>query len=128
MRPPPVSRPVRVPGRPSSLVLLPPRARDGQPSVTAEVLQGDLRPRRVLAALVLRAVDQPDHPLDERRVVAQREQLVAAFVPLHVLVEQPGEDGVRRGPGRGAPTPGAPPPRRAFGELPRGWARPPPAA
>ena len=45
-------------------VLLP-AVGDRQPAVAAERLERDLRARRVLPALVLRAVDQPQHLLDQ---------------------------------------------------------------
>src|ERR1700730_11352844 len=76
-------------------VLAPP-AGDGQPPVPAEVLLADLRSRRVLPALVLGRVDQPDDPLDQRRVMTGRDQLGAAHVLLHVVVEQCVEHLVRR--------------------------------
>jgi DUF2891 family protein len=51
---------------------LSPAIGDGKPPVPAEVLLADLRARRVLPPLVLGRVDQPDHPLDQRRVMPGR--------------------------------------------------------
>ena len=59
--------------------LRPARA-DRQPPVPAERLERDLRARRVLPALVLGPVHQPDHLLDQRRVVPGRDQVGPAEV------------------------------------------------
>src|SRR3954447_10591392 len=64
-----------------------PAARDRQPAVAAECAQRDLRPRRVLPALVLRGVDEPDDALDELAVVTCCEQRGPAHVALDVVVE-----------------------------------------
>ena len=50
-------------------------------------LQRDLRAGRVLAALELRGVDQPQHPLHERRVEPVGDQRGGALVALDVVVE-----------------------------------------
>src|SRR6478672_10668330 len=77
---------------------LAPGAGDREPAIPAEVAWRDLRTRRVLPPLVLRAVNQPDHPLDELAVVAEREQFVPTSVSFDVVVEQSIEDVVRRQP------------------------------
>src|SRR3954451_13035856 len=91
-----VSRPIWVPGRPHcgpspplrSGGALAPGAGDGESPVAAEVLRRDLGPRRVLPALVLGQVDQPDDPVDQLGLVTGRYQLGAAAVALDVVVEQ----------------------------------------
>src|SRR5262249_34287151 len=55
--------------------LLPPEpVRDRQAAVPAERLDRDLRPGGGLTSLVLGDVDHPDHPVDQRRVVAGGEE------------------------------------------------------
>src|SRR5262249_57020109 len=59
----------------------PPAAGYRQPAVAAEVLLADLRPRRVLAALVLPRVDGPDHPFHQPPVQAPPHQLPPPPLP-----------------------------------------------
>src|SRR5690606_39721418 len=66
---------------PGARDLLAPLAGDGQATVAAEVAAGDLRPRRVLPALVLRGVDHAQHRSEEHTSELQsRENIVCRLL------------------------------------------------
>src|SRR4051812_14687768 len=60
---------------------------DGKAAVAAESARRDLDTRGRLAALVLRAVDHLDHAVDDLRVGARGDDLVAAAVVFDVGLE-----------------------------------------
>ena len=70
--------------------------RDRQAPVAAERLRADLDPGRRLAALVLGAVDEPDHLVDDLLGQAAADQLLAALVLLDVGLEDRVEQVVGR--------------------------------
>src|SRR5829696_917806 len=70
--------------------------RDRHAAVAAERLGADLDARRVLPALVLGEVDEPDDAGDVLLRETPRHELVAAQVVLDVALEDAVEDRVRR--------------------------------
>src|SRR5215212_10907676 len=72
-----------------------PAVGDGQPPVASEGLEADLGTGRVLAPLVLRAIDQPCHPVDERGIEAHRHDLGMPTIAFDVVVENVVEQLVR---------------------------------
>ena len=70
--------------------------RDRHPAVAAERLAGDLDAGRLLAALVLGQVDEPDDAVDVLGRQAARDELLAAEVLLDVALEDRVEDRVGR--------------------------------
>ena len=115
-------RPQRPRSAPRSPALV--AVRDRQPPVAAERLRGDLDARGRLAALVLGAVDHPDHALDVLGGQALAHELVGVEVLLHVAREDRGRArrraaATRRRAGRRAAPPTAagrsPRPARARG-------------
>src|SRR5215207_8452877 len=70
--------------------------RDRHAAVAAERLGADLDARRVLPALVLGEVDEPDDALHVLLGQAPCDELVAAQIVLHVALEDAVEDRVGR--------------------------------
>src|SRR5207253_10463766 len=83
--------------RPAATRLLAgPAVGDRRAAVAPERLRPQLDTRRRLAALVLRAVDHPERPLDDVRVEAVLAQLLAGAVELDVRLEHAVELRIRR--------------------------------
>src|SRR6187399_2415595 len=78
----------------SPLLAFAPAVRDGQPAVTPEGLERDLRADRVLPPLVLGPIHHADHTVDRLGVEPGGDQILIATVALDVVVEDVVEQGV----------------------------------